>query len=178
MYPFASLPENLTAFCGVLRRDHGFRVGPREIQDAARALQHAPIADERAVRNVLRPVLSRTVEDAAAFDAAFRAFFHPGGRRLERPPRAAKRSARRDRSPTHDLPSRAMEAEHEGLPENEAGHGRSQVAEAIGGTDGAPLARTLRSAYSTARPFVGTFGWAGDPEGLVRLARTMRVRRR
>ena len=39
MYPFASLPENLTALCGVLRHNHGFRIGPRELQDAARALQ-------------------------------------------------------------------------------------------------------------------------------------------
>jgi uncharacterized protein len=77
MYPFASLPENLTAFCGALRRDHGFRIGPRELQDAARALQVAPIADERAVRDALRPVLSRTVDDSLKFDAAFRAFFYP-----------------------------------------------------------------------------------------------------
>ncbi len=39
MYPFASLPENLTAFCAVLRREHGFRVGPGELHDAARALE-------------------------------------------------------------------------------------------------------------------------------------------
>ena len=31
MYPFASLPENLIAFCAVLRRDHGFRIGPGEL---------------------------------------------------------------------------------------------------------------------------------------------------
>ena len=87
MYPFASLPENLTAFCGVLRRDHGFRIGPRELQDAARALQVAPIADERAVRDALRPVLSRTVDDSLKFDAAFRAFFYPGpGARCPRRP--------------------------------------------------------------------------------------------
>ena len=32
MYPFASLPDNLIAFCAVLRRDHGFRIGPGELQ--------------------------------------------------------------------------------------------------------------------------------------------------
>jgi uncharacterized protein len=78
MYPYRSLPENLTAFCGVLRHDHGFRIGPRELQDAARALQVAPIGDERAVRNTLRPVLSRTADDSLKFDAAFHAFFYPG----------------------------------------------------------------------------------------------------
>ena len=38
MYPFASLPENLAAFCDALRRQHGFRIGPGEVHDAARAL--------------------------------------------------------------------------------------------------------------------------------------------
>ena len=38
MYPFGDLPGNLAAFCGVLRRDYGFRVGPGEINDAARVL--------------------------------------------------------------------------------------------------------------------------------------------
>ena len=38
MYPFASLPDNLAAFCGVLRRNHGFRIGPgRTARRRARA---------------------------------------------------------------------------------------------------------------------------------------------
>lgn len=77
MYPFASLSENLTAFCAVLRRDYGFRVGSRQLLDAARAIQVTSIADERAVRDTLRPVLSSTVEHAMVFDRAFDAFFHP-----------------------------------------------------------------------------------------------------
>src|SRR5512134_1071786 len=77
MYPFASLSENLTAFCAVLRRDYGFRVGSRQLLDAARAIQMTSIADERAVRDTLRPVLSSTVEHAMVFDRAFDAFFHP-----------------------------------------------------------------------------------------------------
>jgi uncharacterized protein len=77
MYPFASLPENLAAFCDVLRRDYRFRIGPRELGDAARALTTAPIADERVVRDVLRPVLSHTLDDVLVFDRAFGAFFHP-----------------------------------------------------------------------------------------------------
>ena len=70
-YPFASLPRNLAAFCGVLRRDCGFRIGPRELMDAARALEGTDIANEAAVRNVLRTVLSKTYEDVGRFDAAF-----------------------------------------------------------------------------------------------------------
>jgi uncharacterized protein len=77
MYPFGSLPENLAAFCRVLNRDYGFRVGPRELQDAAHALELAPLASERAVRDTLRPVLVSAREDVVAFDDAFQAFFHP-----------------------------------------------------------------------------------------------------
>ena len=60
MYPFGSLPENLIAFGAVLRRDHGFRIGPGELHDAARALEVVDLADERAVRHALRPILSGT----------------------------------------------------------------------------------------------------------------------
>jgi len=74
-YPFASLPENLAAFCAVLRRDHRFRIGPRELMDAAHGLEFADITNERVVRDVLRPILSKTFDDANAFDAAFDRFF-------------------------------------------------------------------------------------------------------
>lgn len=78
MYPFGGLPENLAAFCAALRRDHGFRIGPRELHDAARALDLVELADERAVRHVLRPILAGTLDEATAFDAAFTQFFFPG----------------------------------------------------------------------------------------------------
>src|SRR5690606_767665 len=72
------LPENLAAFCEALRREHGFHVGPRELHDAARALDIFDLASDRAVRHALRPILSGTRYDAAVFDAAFTQFFFPG----------------------------------------------------------------------------------------------------
>jgi uncharacterized protein len=78
MYPFGSLPENLIAFGAVLRRDHGFRIGPGELHDAARALEVVDLADERAVRHALRPILSGTPHDAIVFDRAFTDFMFPG----------------------------------------------------------------------------------------------------
>lgn len=78
MYPFASLPENLAAFCGALRRHHGFGIGPGELHDAARALDVVDLADERAVRHALRPILGGTLEEVTVFDAAFTRFFFPG----------------------------------------------------------------------------------------------------
>jgi len=83
MYPFASLPENLAAFCEVLRRYHGFRIGPGELHDAARALEIMDLADERAVRDALRPILAGTLDDVTAFDAAFTQFFYPGPEGLQ-----------------------------------------------------------------------------------------------
>jgi uncharacterized protein len=151
MYPFASLPENLTAFCSVLRRDHGFRVGPRELHDAARALRMTSIGDERAVRDVLRPILSCAVEDAAAFDAAFRAFFHPGARRVARPARAADPPARSSHSRDRDVGSRAIDGRPGPSPADEpSGSGPGETAVETADNQREPSAPTLRSAYSAA----------------------------
>jgi uncharacterized protein with von Willebrand factor type A (vWA) domain len=81
-YPFASLAENLAAFCDTLRKEHGFRVGHRELQDAARALLVIPIGNEQIVRDTLRPILGHTLADVLVFDRAFDAFF----RRVARDP--------------------------------------------------------------------------------------------
>jgi uncharacterized protein with von Willebrand factor type A (vWA) domain len=78
MYPFASLPENLAAFCESLRRQHGFHIGPGELRDAARALDVVDVASERSVRHALRPILASTRDDVAVFDEAFTRFFFPG----------------------------------------------------------------------------------------------------
>lgn len=94
MYPFAGLPENLAAFCGVLRRFYGFHIGPAELRDAARALELVPLLDERAVRDALRPILSSSAEEARSFDRAFREFFLPEGagvRQDRMPPPALQR---------------------------------------------------------------------------------------
>lgn len=88
MYPFASLPENLAAFCESLRRRHGFQIGPGELRDAARALDIVDLANEPAVRHALRPILCGTRENSTVFDAAFTQFFFPGpeGLRQEQVP--------------------------------------------------------------------------------------------
>lgn len=78
-YPFASLPENLAAFCAMLRTGYRFQAGPRELHDAARALELADLAAEQSVRDALRPVLASRLEDVRVFDEAFDSFFRPGG---------------------------------------------------------------------------------------------------
>jgi len=78
MYPFGDLPGNLAAFCGVLRRDHAFRLGPGEISDAARVLQVIDLTNQQHVRDAWRAILGSSRRTAAAFDEAFDAFFFPG----------------------------------------------------------------------------------------------------
>jgi uncharacterized protein with von Willebrand factor type A (vWA) domain len=83
-YPFESLPENLASFCSLLRRDYQFRIGPRELIDAARGLEITDLGNERAVRDALRIILSKTFDDVLRFDAAFDRFFR-GADLMRRP---------------------------------------------------------------------------------------------
>ena len=78
MYPFGAFPENLAAFCAFLRHEHRFAIDPRQLRDAARAMDVIDVTDERGVRDALRPVLASTFRDASAFDSAFTQFFFPG----------------------------------------------------------------------------------------------------
>jgi uncharacterized protein len=148
--PFGSLPANLAAFCDVLRRDHGFRVGPRELQDAARALMFGPLADERVVRDLLRPVLSHTLDDLLVFDEAFDRFFRsrlaaafrrsPGS-----PPRAPGRPDE-ERLPTAAGDDR-VSSEEDATVHDEALRGQIiHVGEA--GPEGESGLRTARASYS------------------------------
>jgi uncharacterized protein with von Willebrand factor type A (vWA) domain len=152
MYPFASLPANLAAFCAELRRDHGFRVGPRELQDAARALQVTPIADEQAVRDALRPVLSRSLEDVRCFDQAFDRFFHRRADLAREPERAEAGPADTIREPTPRSRPASAAGGIDGGEDDVTPHPWRGVAAASSGTDAgaAATAGILRLAYSPA----------------------------
>jgi hypothetical protein len=141
-FPFASLPENLAAFCAELRRVHRFRLGPGELQDAARALELTRLADERAVRNALRPVLCGSLDDLAVFDRAFTAFFLRNAARTDVDAHAGPVRSPRRRSP-HDRMTRPPGQDDEGISEG--------VDEA--GLAAFPMATTDR-ATASARGFV------------------------
>jgi uncharacterized protein len=127
MYPFGSVPENLAAFCRVLRRDHAFRIGPGELCDAARALELVDLSDQRVVRDGLRPILSGTFDDAAVFDRAFADFFFPGpaGMAQDRMP-----ATRREPGSDADGPEAMLEREHRSAP---ASAGADDASETSGG---------------------------------------------
>jgi len=148
IYPFASLPENLAAFCAALRREHHFNIGPRELMDAAHGLELAGIASEREVRDVLRPILSRTYDDARAFDDAFDRFFHGATRPADLAPgrldAAAGAAGDAGIGTTDTRPSN-----HEPLAVDAAaaGHGAGAVHE-VGEDEGEADAAVLRASYS------------------------------
>ena len=58
-----------------------FSIGPGELHDAARALDVVDLANERAVRHALRPILGGTLDDVTVFDAAFTRVLLSGPRR-------------------------------------------------------------------------------------------------
>jgi uncharacterized protein len=124
MYPFASLPENLAAFCEALRRENGFRIGPGELHDAARALDVVDLANERAIRHALRPILAGTLDDVTVFDDAFTRFFFPGPAGV---PQDQLPSTRRE--PGTDAEGRDTDAKR-------ARHAPSSGADAVEGSGG------------------------------------------
>jgi uncharacterized protein with von Willebrand factor type A (vWA) domain len=147
-YPFASLPENLAAFCALLRREYHFRAGPRELQDAARALELAELADERAVRNVLRPVLAGRLEDVRVFDQAFDRFF---GLVPEARPRSGMPSAESgmDQESRRSAAGPARAAAHSAREvEDEAPAGGRGPVQRVADADAGTSVGLLRASYS------------------------------
>jgi uncharacterized protein with von Willebrand factor type A (vWA) domain len=173
MPPFASIPENLIAFGAVLRRDHGFRIGPGEMHDAARALEVVDLSDEHAVRHALRSVLSGTLDDVSVFDQVFTDFFFPGpaGVRQDQMPSTRRepgsgadgRDAEIERVP-RSASSNADADEDDGSEES----GGPMVPLEIADGDREEAARLARSSYSPLE-VVGT-----DAPGLTRAEREWR----
>jgi uncharacterized protein with von Willebrand factor type A (vWA) domain len=153
MYPFASLPENVAAFCARLRDAFDFRIGAAEVRDAARALEVVSIGDERQVRHALRAVLGSRREDLELFDAAFTEFFF-GSRGVPQsglPPTAPHEPRIDDRSyrKGEDAP-REGEAAEDDDGASEEGDARNRPNEPIEETADAEheTARLVRAAWS------------------------------
>jgi len=148
-YPFDSLPANLAAFCDVLRRDHRFRIGPRELQDAARALETTELFDERAVRNVLRPVLAGTFAEVQAFDRIFDRFFlMPAA--VSAPATAAPAKTIADEAPPSGAPDLGRRAATDRDTADEAAErGESHGAvQDVADAEGESMVALLRASYS------------------------------
>lgn len=91
--PPRDLPAATVRFCRALR-ERGIAVTPAESVDAVRALEVVDLADRAEVYLALRAVLVGRVEEHAAFDAAFAAFWG-----VSEPRGAAAASRRGDGTP-------------------------------------------------------------------------------
>lgn len=149
-YPFSTLPENLTAFCAALRRDFRFKIGPHELIDATRGLEWADISNEREVRDVLRPILSKTWDDVRVFDVAFDRFFYSAGNVLPRAelPGGLETSRREmDEASAATAETRASDSGEGDRDVSAGGFGAGAVREVEEAGAGAD-ARVLRASYS------------------------------
>ncbi len=71
----ANLTAGVVEFCAHLRREHGFKVGPREARDAMRAIECVGVERRTRVAAALRSICCSGPEEIALFDRAFAAFF-------------------------------------------------------------------------------------------------------
>jgi uncharacterized protein len=149
MFPFGTLPENLIAFAEFLRQRYAFRIGPRETRDAARALELIDLADERAARNALRPILCGSLRDATAFDVAFTEFFFPGPPGIPQSNLPRPRGAiDRDGDAAETVEQQRQAADDREAEESCDAPGDSIAPPMTGDTETASRAITLRSSYS------------------------------
>jgi uncharacterized protein with von Willebrand factor type A (vWA) domain len=170
MRPLSSLPENLAAFCALLR-GHDFQIGPGELVDAVRALEVVTLGDERIVRDALRLVLSSRAADLAVFDRLFSEYFFdkpgtPQGADAASPEAVVARRTGGEAQASQSIDRRAPETE---AAKRQAGLGES------GEADDEDEAGSLRSAWSplagsSAGPDLGPAGeaWRDAARTLVR----------
>lgn len=109
----ARLSARIPEFCARLRRDHGFRLGAREVHDAVRALEFVGLADRNGVTAALRAVCCSRFEELSLFDRAFAAFFGAATLGVRQPPHAHPR--RRTLVGTNDDAS-SVPARSQGTP--------------------------------------------------------------
>lgn len=97
----ANLAAAVIDFCAQLRREHGFKVGPREARDAMRAIDCVGVEQRSRFAAALRSVCCSRPDEIEIFDRAFAAFFS-----REAPGAPQPKRARRQRVP-HDAGSAA-----------------------------------------------------------------------
>jgi hypothetical protein len=81
----ADLVAQIAEFCSRLRRHHGFTIGPREMEEAVRAVEIVGICERARVAAALRAVCCSRAEELELFDRAFAAFFSPQSAGVEQP---------------------------------------------------------------------------------------------
>lgn len=111
------LAAKTAEFCGRLRTEHGFNIGPREAIEAVRALEIVGIAQRARVATALRAVCCSRPEEIAIFDRVFEAFFSTEPRGVAQPRHPRRR---RDRPETRDAAAESRALRVEKRPESES----------------------------------------------------------
>jgi uncharacterized protein len=104
----ANLSAGIVEFCAQLRREHGFKLGPKEARDAMRAIECVGISRQTRVAAALRSVCCSRSEEIAIFDRAFAAFFSTQPPGVAQPKR--RRRLARDEAGAAGVPRRAAPA--------------------------------------------------------------------
>lgn len=134
-----TLAANVVEFCSRLRRAHGFNLGPREMQDALRAIELVGITERVRVAAALRSVCCSRPDEIELFDRAFALFFSTAPLGAPQPQHAERRRARQDRTDRHE------ETVHDW-----GGTGESQDSAQPEGPDAATAWEVRRARYSPA----------------------------
>jgi uncharacterized protein with von Willebrand factor type A (vWA) domain len=92
------LTAKIAEFCRRLRTCHGFTIGPRETQEAVRAVEIAGVRERDRMASALRAVCCSRIEEREIFDREFVDFFNSQPIGVEQPRHATKRKTRPDSS--------------------------------------------------------------------------------
>jgi uncharacterized protein len=92
------LTAKIAEFCRRLRTYHHFTIGPREMQEAVRAVEIAGVRERVRVASALRAVCCSRMKEREIFDRAFADFFNAQPIGIEQPRHARERKTRPDTS--------------------------------------------------------------------------------
>jgi uncharacterized protein len=139
------LAAKVVEFCSRLRREHDFDVGPREAQEAIRAIETVGVNERARVGAALRTVCCSRREEIELFDRAFAAFFSTEPLGVAQPRHAEKRRTRPDRTnrPEAAPGTQAAQPPHR-APQDEGGAGALR-------TSAQPEAEGLAAAWQVRR---------------------------
>jgi uncharacterized protein len=105
------LSASVAQFCRHLREEYEFAIGPREVQEAMRAVERVGVERRSRFAAALRAVCASRAEEIEAFDRAFAAFFSTAPAGVAQPSHAHPRAARAQRKVQRRGPSAVNDGE-------------------------------------------------------------------
>ncbi|MFY9632879.1 MAG: VWA domain-containing protein [Candidatus Cybelea sp.] len=158
------LTAKIAEFCHHLRTYHHFTIGPREMQEAVRAVEIAGVRERVRVASALRAVCCSRMEEREIFDRAFAAFFNSQPIGIEQPRHAReRRTTRPDRSKRReDREGTPAAGPQPAAPGDENGAGTLPAATSAESLSPAQAWELRRAKYSPAPARAETMAFDGD----------------